>query len=163
VIAAQSAFVEKAARNCLLDREGIVVILPDMSSSTLGDTHKELSGRERTPIVVTGQRVLILHWRHIWRGRRTLGVSGDLASRPGSWLRPRWVINLIDAPSRHEVDLVELLPRQSSEWLTSTLVDILVLKVCDQTVQFDCIADRWSKRLALAVDTLSKNEAPRPV
>jgi hypothetical protein len=163
-MANQTAFVGEAARNCLRDQEQIIVSLPAMTSPTLSDTYPRLSFHSwtaGTPLVITDQRVLILYQRQAYRS--AVRVSEALASRPGKWLRPRWVITLIDAPARHEVDFVELIPRQPLADANRQHVDILVLTVRDQTMKFHCTADRLSDRLAIAVDTLSRDEAPRPV
>jgi hypothetical protein len=82
------------------------------------------------PIVVTSHRVLFFGLRRGW-------------------------LDLVDAPARHDVELVE---QQTSTWRgRDDYVDVLVLKVRDQKMKFSFTGD-WSARGALAVRALKDGE-----
>jgi hypothetical protein len=166
VAAMRIALVEAAVRDRLRNQERLIVCLP--STGTLRRAHWRYDGwlagtrvaLTNTPIAVTDQRVLFFGWRSGWRGRRGVRVSDGVASLPGSWDRPRLLVKLVDAAARHQVDFVELRTHQPFQQPLNPVEyrDVLVLSVRGQIIEFSCMAERWSDRLAIAVRTLRCDE-----
>jgi hypothetical protein len=108
------------------DREHLVVCLPEVDSSKFRRVHKGSVGWFMVlSVAVTSHRVLFFGLRHGW-------------------------LDLVDAPARRDVELVE---EKIGRWWDEGVV-VLTLKVRDQRIGFS-IDQRWAERRAIAVRELT--------
>jgi hypothetical protein len=114
--------IEAAVPGCLVDGERLVACLPSVGSSRFRHVYVGSAGLT-TPLAIalTTHRVLFFGVRHGW-------------------------LDLIDAPARRDVELVEA---KTGKWAGGDeFYDVIVLRVREERIKFS-IETRWTQRRAV--------------